>query len=61
MNLFKRLFTNETDRKVAVIQAGNAKAARETTKAGRDLKRLLNKDGITLQILIATGGDRRGR
>lgn len=59
MSFLKRLFTNETDRKVAEIQAHNAKVAKATSKAGLDLKKLLAKNGVTLQIYIATGGDKR--
>ena len=59
MNFLTKLFTNETDRKVAEIQAHNAKVAKDTTKVARDLTRLLKKDGITMPILIATGGDKR--
>lgn len=58
MNFLKKLFTNETDRKVAEIQAHNEKIAKETSKAALDLKRLLKKNGVTLQIYIATGGDK---
>lgn len=60
MNWLKKLFTNETDRKVAEIQAHNEKVAKDTAKAASSLTRLLKKNGITLQIYIATGGDKHG-
>lgn len=58
MNIFRRLF--DTDRKVAEIQAHNEKVAKDAAKAALGLKRLLAKNGVTLQIYIATGGDKHG-
>jgi hypothetical protein len=59
MNFLRKLFTNETDRRVAEIQAYNEERAKEASKAALDLKKLLMKNGVTLQIYIATGGDKR--
>lgn len=59
MSLLKKIFTNKTDQQVAQIQAENQKMAKEASKEARALRNLLRKNGVTLQIYIATGGDHR--
>lgn len=50
---------NKTDTKAAEIAADNEQKLRETAIAAKKLRDLLKKNGVTLQIYIATGGDRR--
>lgn len=55
--MFHRLFHHRTDERVAQINADIAKTTKEATKAAKDLKRLLEKNGVTLLIVTAGGGN----
>ncbi len=57
--LLRKLFTREVDRQVEAIY--NDEVSQPLHKAGKtadSLNRLLKKNGVTLQIYIATGGDK---
>lgn len=57
--LLKKLFTNETDLLANhIIKEDISKPLRETAKQGKDLAKLLGKNGVTLQIYVSAGGDR---
>lgn len=55
----KRLFSKDTDVYVDKIFKDASKQIRSTAKVAKIQRDLLQKDGITMQIYIATGGDRR--
>lgn len=62
--LFKRRkhLQREISRKTRVIEGINSDTRQkidDATKTTEKLKQLLEKNGITLQIFIATGGDKR--
>lgn len=54
-----KFWRNKTDDHAAEIAADNEKKLRETAESAKKLKELLLKNGVTLQIFIATGGDKR--
>lgn len=61
MKLFKKLFTREVDRQVDAIFHDEVHPQLKSADASASsLNRLLKKNGVTLQIYVATGGDKRG-
>lgn len=61
LSLFRKLFTKDVDRQVdAIFDDEIAKPLQDSAKSARSLATLLKKNGVTLQIYIATGGDKRG-
>lgn len=61
MKWYRKIFNNKTDAKVNAILKSTEKTSQETAVVAKDLHDLLKKNGVTLQIFIATGGDRRVR
>lgn len=60
MRQLKKLLTKETDRRVDLIfEHEIKKPLKDTARTAKKITRLLEKDGVTLQIYIATGGDRK--
>lgn len=57
MSLFNRFF--KTDQKVHDIHEDTDKILKDTAKEAKQLRDLLRKNGVTMQIYIATGGDHR--
>lgn len=55
----KRMFSKETDIYVDKIIKDASKQIRSTAKVAKKQRDLLQKDGITMQIYVATGGARR--
>lgn len=61
MRLLRKLFSSETDKRVdQIFEDDIRKPLQESTKAGDDLTALLKKNGVTLKVFIATGGDKHG-
>jgi hypothetical protein len=50
----------ETDRQVDAIHAETKAMLEDTSRTAMRHKKLLDKNGFTLRIYIATGGDHRG-
>lgn len=59
MNKLRKLFSKENDRVVREILDENIAKNYEAAAQARSLNELLKKNGVTLQIVISTGGDRR--
>ncbi len=59
-NMLKKLFSSENDRTVDAINKESAHMLRSAAKQAKRNNDLLKKNGITLQIFIASGGDERG-
>lgn len=57
--MLRKLFTNDTDRQVAEIYKDAKKDFDSTAKIAKGHRDLLRKNGVTMQIFIATGGDHR--
>lgn len=56
--MLKKLFSaSYTDRKVAEIHEDTEKKLAETSQAVARYNSLLKKNGVTMQIVIAAGGD----
>lgn len=55
----KYIFSKEVDKQVDATLKEVTTAAKGSAKSSKKLEQLLKKDGITLQIYIATGGDKR--
>lgn len=53
------IFSKEVDKQVDATLKEVTVAAKGSSKSSKKLEQLLKKDGITLQIYIATGGDKR--
>jgi DNA-binding protein H-NS len=52
-------FRNKKEKIIQDLAEENARKAAETAQTAKELRDLLRKDGITLQILIATGGGKK--
>jgi hypothetical protein len=60
-NLLKRLFSPKyTDKKVAAIHAETKKILDSASETSKRQKELLEKNGLSMLIVIATGGDKHG-
>lgn len=59
MKIWQLLF--KTDEKVDSIHEDTARILGEAADEAKQLRDLLRKNGVTMQIYIATGGDRRSR
>lgn len=59
LRAFRKLATKETDRKVAEIVEPVRAQIQETGKTARRQRDLLRLDGVTMQIYIAKGGDKK--
>lgn len=57
--LKKIFFPSVTDNKVAAIQQESRAMLEEASKTAQRHKALLEKNGFTMRIYIATGGDHR--
>ena len=58
--LLKRIFSKDTDRRVDYIFSKQIQQPlRDTAKTAKKIRDLLEADGVTLQIYIAGGGDRK--
>lgn len=55
----RHLFSKKTDRMVDAKLDEVSRIAKKSAASSKRLENLLKKDGVTLQIYIATGGDRR--
>jgi DNA-binding winged helix-turn-helix (wHTH) protein len=53
------LFGRKKDKIIENIAEENSRRAAEAAQSAKALRDLLRKDGITLQIYIATGGGKR--
>lgn len=61
LRLIRKLFSKEVDRKVDAIFADEINPSlKSADKTAASLTTLLKKNGVTLQIYIATGGDKHG-
>lgn len=58
--LKKLLFPGETDRKVEAIQAESKAMLEDAERMAKRHNDLLRKNGVTLRVYIATGGDKHG-
>lgn len=58
--LLKLLFTKQADREVKAIHATSDKILKDTAYEAKQLRDLLKKNGITMQIYVATGGGKDG-
>lgn len=59
MKLLVKLFTHKTDKIVEEIHEKNRQDLKAASKEAKALKDLLKKNGVSMQIFIATGGDHR--
>lgn len=60
MALLKKLFTHKaTDQKVDAIYKDVSHKLEDTAKVAKSHRDLLQRNGVTLRIYVATGGDRR--
>jgi predicted sulfurtransferase len=60
MTLLKKLFTQKaTDQRVDAIYEDVTHKLEDTAKVAKRHRDLLQKNGVTLRIYIATGGDKR--
>lgn len=60
MHLLKKIFLpSVTDKKVETIHAESKAMLDDATKIAKRHKALLDKNGFTMRIYIATGGDHR--
>lgn len=55
----RKIFSKDIDREVSVITNENSRVLKEAGKAIGKHRDLLKKNGVTMPIFIATGGDRR--
>ncbi len=61
LNMLKRLFLSRpTDEKVAAINEERRAILQDVSKVAKRHRDLLKKNGVALQIYIATGGDKHG-
>lgn len=61
ISVLKKLFGKDTDRRVTHITTTQIhKPLEEAGISAEKLTKLLKKNGVTMQIYIATGGDKRG-
>lgn len=60
MKKLTRLFSHDTDKAVNEILDNTSMQSAEAATEAKKLADLLKQNGVTLQIYIATGGDRRG-
>lgn len=58
--LRKVLLPSYTDKRVDEINAENKKAFDDTAETAKRHAELLRKNGVTLRIFIAAGGDKHG-
>lgn len=57
----RKIFTKEVDRQeAAILDKAVTPSLRSAGQTADSLHRLLKKNGITLQIYVATGGDKHG-
>lgn len=57
--ILRRMFSKDTDIYVDKIIKDASKQIRSTAKVAKKQRDLLQKDGITMQIYVATGGAHR--
>lgn len=55
--MFKRLFTNKTDRQVDKLNQESLQKIQATGLVAKRHADLLKKNGVSMRIFIATGGD----
>lgn len=61
MKLLKKIFLpSETDKQVEAIHADSRDILNDASVRAKRHKELLDKNGFTMRIYIATGGDHRG-
>lgn len=58
--LKKLLFASETDNQVKAITKESQSILEDTSRTAKRHKALLDKNGFTMKIYIASGGDSRG-
>lgn len=54
-----KFMNKKTDEKVEAILKETSETTKDTAKVAKELRDLLKKNGVTLQIFIATGGEHR--
>lgn len=59
MKWLRLLFTRQADDIVEAIHSGNEAKLKATSKEAKQLRDLLRKNGITMQIYVATGGGKK--
>lgn len=61
LHLLRKIFVpSVTDKKVESIHAESKAMLEDASKIAKRHKALLDKNGFTMRIYIATGGDHRG-
>lgn len=55
--MFKRLFTNKTDKKVDELNRQSLQKIQDTGLVAKRHAALLKKNGVSMRIFIAAGGD----
>lgn len=61
LKTLKKIFLpSVTDEEVKAIQKDGRRMLEETSRTAKRHKALLDKNGFTMRIYIATGGDHRG-
>ncbi len=61
LRMIKRLiFPSITDKQVSAITKRSEEMLDDTSRIARRHKQLLDKNGFTMRIYIASGGDKRG-
>lgn len=54
--LLRKIFSNDTDREVAQIVDPVRKQFKKTALTAKEQRDLLRKNGVGLQVVVATGG-----